>query len=128
MMAGVERVQGIGGVFIKAQDPETLRRWYAEHLGIEDGLDGNPVWTPAAGPTVFAPFSETTGKFAPGKQWMLNFRVRDLDAILAQLREAGVAVEDEQENEPGIGRFAWLSDPEGNRVELWEPASEVFDS
>jgi glyoxylase I family protein len=117
----VERVHGIGGVFFKARDPEALSRWYAEHLGIEDGLDGHPVWTPTAGPTVFAPFPETTEKFATGKQWMLNFRVGDLDAMVMQLRAAGLAVEDEMQHEQGVGRFAWLSDPEGNRIELWEP-------
>jgi predicted enzyme related to lactoylglutathione lyase len=113
-------------VFFKARDPEALSRWYAAHLGIEDGLDGDPVWTPSAGPTVFAPFSEATEKFAAGKQWMLNFRVRDLDAMLAQLRSAGVAVEHELQSEQGVGRFAWLSDPEGNRIELWEPDRDAF--
>jgi Glyoxalase-like domain len=77
---------------------------------------------------VFAPFPESTEKFAAGKQWMLNFRVRDLDAMLAQLRAAGVAVEDDVQHEQGIGRFAWLSDPEGNRIELWEPDRTKFAS
>jgi predicted enzyme related to lactoylglutathione lyase len=124
----VERVEGIGGVFFRAEDPEVLARWYAEHLGVEDGLDGELVWTPKAGPTVFAPFSESTDKFAVGKQGMLNFRVRDLDAMLAQLRSAGVAVEDEVQQQEGVGRFAWLSDPEGNRIELWEPDPAAFRS
>lgn len=115
----MERVDGIGGVFFRARDPEALRRWYAEHLGLEDGPDG--AWNPREGPTVFAPFPESTERFGAGKQWMLNFRVRDLDAMLAQLRGAGVAVEDELQEHQGIGRFAWLSDPEGNRIELWEP-------
>jgi predicted enzyme related to lactoylglutathione lyase len=122
----MERVDGIGGVFFKARDPAALRRWYAEQLGVEDGLEGGPVWTPGAGPTVFSPFGETTDKFAPGKQWMLNFRVRDLDAMLEQLRAAGAAVEDEIAFEDGIGRFAWFADPEGNRVELWEPDHLTF--
>jgi catechol 2,3-dioxygenase-like lactoylglutathione lyase family enzyme len=117
----MERVDGIGGVFFKARNPEELRKWYAQNLGIEDGLNGAPVWTPAAGPTVFWPFDEATEKFAPGKQWMLNFRVRDLDAMLEQLRAAGATVEDEVQQEDGFGRFAWFADPEGNRVELWEP-------
>jgi catechol 2,3-dioxygenase-like lactoylglutathione lyase family enzyme len=122
----MERVEGIGGVFFRARDPEALRRWYAERLGVEDGLDGAPVWSPGAGPTVFTPFPESTEKFATGKQWMLNFRVRDLDAMLAQLRAAGVAVEDELQHQQGVGRFAWLSDPEGNRIELWEPDRTTF--
>jgi predicted enzyme related to lactoylglutathione lyase len=122
----MERVEGIGGVFFTARDPEALRHWYAERLGVEDGLDGAPVWTPSAGPTAFAPFPESTEKFAAGKQWMLNFRVRDLDAMLAQLRAAGVPVEDDVQHEQGIGRFAWLSDPEGNRIELWEPDRTKF--
>jgi catechol 2,3-dioxygenase-like lactoylglutathione lyase family enzyme len=119
MIRSVERVEGIGGVFFKARDPEALRRWCAERLGLEDGPDG--AWNPRGGPTVFAPFSESTEKFAAGKQWMLNFRVRDLDAMLAQLRAAAVAVEDELQEYQGIGRFAYCSDPEGNRIELWPP-------
>jgi predicted enzyme related to lactoylglutathione lyase len=125
-IGSMERVEGIGGVFFTARDPEALRRWYAERLGVEDGLDGAPVWTPSAGPTVFAPFPESTEKFAAGKQWMLNFRVRDLDAMLAQLRAAGVPVEDDLQHQHGVGRFAWLSDPEGNRIELWEPDRTKF--
>jgi predicted enzyme related to lactoylglutathione lyase len=123
----MERVQGIGGVFFRARNPEALARWYAEQLGIEGGLEGDPVWTPGAGPTVFAPFPESTEKFAADKQWMLNFRVRDLDAMLEQLTAAGVPVEEERQHEPGVGRFAWLSDPEGNRIELWEPDGATFD-
>ena len=117
----MERVDGIGGVFFRAREPERLRRWYAEHLGVEDGVDGHLVWTPASGPTVFSPFAEATDKFGAEKQWMLNFRVRDLDAMLAQLRAAGVPVEDDLQHQEGVGRFAWVADPEGNRIELWEP-------
>jgi glyoxylase I family protein len=123
----MERVQGIGGVFFRARNPEALARWYAEQLGIEGGIEGDPVWTPSAGPTVFAPFPESTEKFAADKQWMLNFRVRDLDAMLEQLTAAGVPVEEERQHEQGVGRFAWLLDPEGNRIELWEPDGATFD-
>ncbi len=122
----MEKVSGIGGVFFRARDPGALSRWYAEHLGI-DAMNGSTgegsPWSQDAGPTVFAPFDDDTDYFGRREQqWMLNFRVRDLDALLAQLRAAGVAVDDRIEVMEGIGRFGWAVDPEGNRFELWEPA------
>lgn len=116
-----ERVQGIGGVFFRARDPEALKRWYGEHLGI-DLEDFGTVFTADAGDqTVWAPFAADTEYFGSrDQQAMVNYRVRDLDAMLAQLREAG-AVVDERVAEHEYGRFGWATDPEGNRFELWQP-------
>jgi predicted enzyme related to lactoylglutathione lyase len=120
----MERVLGIGGVFFRAEDPAALAAWYHEHLGIDpvpQDADGQP-WVQEAGPTVFAPFPATTEYFGrQEQQCMLNFRVRDLDAMRDQLREAGATVDDAVEVVDGIGRFGWAVDPEGNRFELWQP-------
>lgn len=117
----MEKAEGIGGVFFRAEDPEKLARWYSEHLGVDNGLEGTSVWQQEAGPTILAPFSMDAGYFGrPEQQFMVNFRVRDLDAMLSQLRAAGVEVVSEEEEE-GAGRFAFIVDPEGNRVQLWEP-------
>lgn len=117
----MERVAGIGGFFFRAREPEALARWYAEHLGIDSGVEGERLWQQEAGPTVWAPFSKDTDYFGrPDQQSMVNFRVRNLDAMLEQLRAAGAAV-DERVEDYDYGRFGWASDPEGNRFELWEP-------
>jgi glyoxylase I family protein len=119
----VEKVSGIGGLFFRAKDPASLGEWYRDHLGVTlvpSNYDELP-WRQESGPTVFAPFPETTEYFGDaGKVWMINFRVADLDAMLAQLRAAGIAVELDQQTYPS-GRFARLRDPEGNPIELWEP-------
>lgn len=125
-MGGMQRASGIGGFFFRARDPQRLMAWYRETLGVEtmapSGEGG--VWRQDAGPTVFSPFIEDTDYFGrPEQQYMLNFRVADLDAMLAQLRDAGADVDDKTEDMAGIGRFGWVTDPEGNRIELWEPAS-----
>ena len=119
-----EKVAGIGGLFFRAHDPKALGRWYQEHLGI--GLtptgEGESVWQQEAGPTVFTPFPETTKYFGDtNKSWMVNFRVHDLDKMVAQLRAAGIEVNDPQ-SYGSVGRFARLHDPEGNPIELWQPA------
>lgn len=117
----MERVLGIGGYFIRAADPAALSAWYRDCLGIEADQDG--LWHQETGPTVFATFGSETEYFgSPSQQTMLNFRVRDLDAILAQLRAQGADVADETQDMDGVGRFGWVTDPDGNRVELWEPA------
>lgn len=114
-------VTGIGGFFFRSRDPEALTAWYAEHLGI--GADSSPVWHTAAGPTVFAPFAEASDYFAADHRWMLNLRVDDLDALTASLRASGIEVTTRPEwDMPGIGRFARIHDPEGNPIELWQPA------
>jgi predicted enzyme related to lactoylglutathione lyase len=120
----MERVTGIGGFFFRSSDPESLSRWYATNLGVEpppQAYDGT-VWTQEAGATVFAPFPSTFEGAPLGPSgWGLNFRVGNLDAIVEQLRGNGVDVTVDAEVYP-IGRFAQLSDPEGNAVQLWEPA------
>ena len=119
----MEKVTGIGGLFFRATNPEALARWYAEHLGVApvpEKYDGE-AWHQDAGPTAFAPFERDTEYFGrPEQAWMLNFRVRDLDAIVNQLRGAGIAVDVHATQYPN-GRFARLADPEGNPIELWEP-------
>jgi glyoxylase I family protein len=119
----VERVNGIGGVFFKAKDPSALAEWYETHLGVQKTPQTyeEGSWWQEEGPTVFAPFDSDTGYFGESdKQWMINFRVDDLEAMTAQLRRAGIVVEVQVEVFPN-GSFAHLSDPEGNRIELWEP-------
>jgi hypothetical protein len=118
-------VTGIGGVFFRSTDPDGLARWYSEHLGINPmSSESEEVWWQDEGPTVWSPFPSDTDYFGRRDQgWMINFRVTDLDGMLARLREGGVDVEEVQVME-GIGRFSWATDPEGNRFELWEPAPE----
>jgi glyoxylase I family protein len=118
-----ERVSGIGGLFFRAKDPDALAQWYKDHLGIDlvPADYSQKPWSQEAGPTVFAPFAADTDYFGNReKQWMVNFRVRDLDAMVKQLRAANIDVSVDPEAYPN-GRFARLHDPEGNRIELWEP-------
>jgi glyoxylase I family protein len=119
----MEKVTGIGGLFFRANDPATLKRWYEEHLGVTrtptDSVQS--PWSQQAGPTAFEPFPSDTAYFGRATQgWMINFRVRNLDTMVAQLEASGVEVTIDPENYPN-GRFARLHDPEGNPVELWEP-------
>jgi predicted enzyme related to lactoylglutathione lyase len=117
----MERVLGIGGYFLRAADPAALSAWYRDQLGLD--LDENGLWQPEAGPTVFATFESQSDYLGPRtQQTMLNFRVRDLDAMLAQLRAQGTEVTEEPQDMEGVGRFGWVTDPEGNRIELWQPA------
>ena len=120
----MEKVTGIGGVFFRARDPKAISQWYRDPLGVDlvpRNYDEAP-WQQQAGPTVFAPFAENTDYFGnPNKHWMINFRVANLDAMIVQLRAAGISVEIDPCPYP-IGRFARLYDPEGNPIELWEPA------
>src|ERR1700730_7625998 len=125
-MAGgteMERVTGIGGLFFRAHDPKALGRWYQQHLGISltPSSYKDSVWQQEAGPTVFAPFEETSDYFGDAhKLWMVNFRVRDLDKMASHLPAAGIAVKIHAPSYPN-GRFARLHDPEGNPIELWQP-------
>jgi len=117
----MERVVGIGGYFIRAADPAALSAWYRDCLGLD--MDENGLWQPGAGPTVFAAFESGTEYFgSPSQQTMLNFRVGDLDAMLAQLRAKGADVAGDAQEMEGVGRFGWVTDPEGNRIELWQPS------
>lgn len=121
-MAETPPVSGIGGVFFRARDPEALNAWYREHLDVPAGP--NP-WPQAAGIAVFAPFTNATDYFGRAEQqWMINFRVTDLDALTARLAAAGIEViTDPAWDSPEIGRFARIHDPEGNPIELWQPAA-----
>ena len=117
----MERVLGIGGYFMRAADPAGLGAWYRECLGLE--ADEHGAWRQEGGVTVFATFESETGYFGSREQQtMLNFRVRDLEAMLAQLRAKGADVADETQEMEGVGRFGWVTDPEGNRIELWQQA------
>ena len=120
----MEKVLGIGGFFFRAKDPSALASWYEKHLGISPVPKSYEAesWIQETGPTAFAPFSENSNYFGnPAKVWMLNFRVRDLDAMVAQLKSAGISIAVDEHDYPN-GRFAKLHDPEGNPIELWEPA------
>lgn len=120
------KATGIGGVFLKARDPKALLRWYHEHLGIPLSEDGYSSFDgpEAQGMTVLTFFPHDTSYFGEGDQRaMVNFRVDSLDEVLARLTEAGARIDPKQESY-SYGRFAWFWDPEGNRVELWELASE----
>jgi len=105
---------------MRASDPAALGAWYRDCLGLD--ADETGVWSQEAGVTVFATFESETEYFGSrAQQTMLNFRVRDLDAMLAQLRAQGANVDEPQDME-GVGRFGWVTDPEGNRIELWQPS------
>ncbi|HEY4378922.1 MAG TPA: VOC family protein [Acidobacteriaceae bacterium] len=125
------RVTGIGGIFLRARDPKALAAWYAQHLGIKlnDWGGAQFLWSdevpPTTGSTSWSLFPADTKYFGAGtsngrQSAMVNYRVDDLDALLAQLTAAGVPVDPHRENAP-YGHFAWITDPEGNRLELWQP-------
>jgi predicted enzyme related to lactoylglutathione lyase len=124
----MERIVGIGGVFLKAKNPSSMAAWYETHLGISFAGNTYAVlnWRDAmqnheTPSTVFSFFPEDTNYLAPStSQSMLNFRVNNLDALLEQLKNAGVEVMPEI-MEDTIGRFGWILDPEGNKIELWQP-------
>jgi predicted enzyme related to lactoylglutathione lyase len=123
-------VLGMGGYFFRATAPEALKAWYKEHLGIGGGVGTDPVtghsndwvWYTQGGPMVFEPFKADSDYFAADKQAMINLRVSDLDGMLASLRDAGIEI-GRQDMMDGVGRFARIHDPEGNAIELWEPAA-----
>ena len=117
------RVTGIGGFFFRAEDPEALNRWYAEHLGVimPSGDYDSPGWFQDRGEAVLYAFDARSEMPIPaGKSWSINFRVDDLDGVIDRLRAAGISVEVHSTVYPN-GRFAELDDPEGNRIQLWEP-------
>lgn len=120
------RAVGVGGIFLRAKDPKALSKWYAGHFGIaQDEAGGSLIFDgpSAAGMTVFAHFPADTEYFGAGpQQAMVNLRVDNLDQLLTLLGAAGVMIDSKREDHPW-GRFAWIVDPEGNRVELWEPSA-----
>ena len=118
-----EKVTGIGGFFFKAKDPKGLAEWYEKNLGVArtPTAKGMEPWRQESGTTAFQPFPATTKYFgSETQQWMINFRVANLDAMVAQLTAAGIKVEVDPQKYPN-GRFALLHDPEGNPIQLWEP-------
>jgi glyoxylase I family protein len=123
----IVKAVGVGGVFFKARDSKALSRWYEEHLGIGGRVSDEALTFdgPAStGMTVFAQFPPDTKYFGDGpQQFMINFRVDDLDGLLTRLEAAGVRI-DPKRDDYGYGRFAWIWDPEGNRVELWESKTD----
>lgn len=115
------KVTGIGGFIFRAKDPEALAKWYEKNLGINRNK-----WEQQAGPTAFAPMSEDSSYFgSKSQQYMLNFRVDDLDGLLKELKAEDVKIVKEIEEYAGMGRFAHIEDSEGNRIELWEPESQT---
>ena len=122
-------VIGMGGLFFRADDPDALAAWYVKHLGVGAGCGSSRSeeadswsWQTEGGPMVFAPFQRNTDYFPADKTFMINLRVRGLEALIAELRAAGIDVITKAEwNDPSTGRFARIHDPEGNPVELWEP-------
>lgn len=122
-------VLGIGGLFFRARDPDALNSWYREHLNVGAGCSADATgkpdewsWAAQGGPTIFAPFKADTDYFARDRQWMLNLRVSELDALIASLLASGIEVTTKPEwDDPATGRFARIHDPEGNAVELWQP-------
>jgi len=123
------RVIGLGGVFFKSKDPKNLYAWYERHLGIKEEGGGQGAmfpWRRADDPssetcTVWAVFPEATKYFDPTTApFMLNYQVENLDALLEALRAEGVTIDPKRED-ADYGRFAWITDPEGRRIELWEP-------
>ena len=125
-MKNMHYVTGIGGFFFRSPDPTALSAWYAEHLGVNPipADYGQDPWLQEAGATAFAPFPSDEPMLADGQGWVLNFRVNDLPAMVEQLRGAGIEVEVDPTEYP-IGAFATLADPEGNSIQLWQPAGDA---
>ncbi|SIR65607.1 VOC family protein [Williamsia sterculiae] len=116
----MEHISGIGGYFLRATDPSALGAWYRDRLGL--AFDHTGMWRQDAGPTVFGFFASDTDYFGSRtQQTMLNLRVDDLGAVVERLRREGVTISSPPEVMPGVGVFASIVDPEGNRIELWEP-------
>lgn len=126
----IKRVTGIGGFFFKSEDPNAMREWYKNHLGIPTDQYGWTFWWKDKEgnecSTQWSPFEVNTKYFEPSqKQFMMNFRVDNLEALLEILKEEGVTIVGEVETYD-YGKFGWILDPEGNKIELWEPIDEAF--
>jgi predicted enzyme related to lactoylglutathione lyase len=125
-----QRVKALGGIFFKSQDPSKLKKWYADHLGIDAGDWGAKFewrWSDApdkTGTTAWSIMKAESPYFDPSKQqFMINYIVEDLDALLTAFKSEGIEVLDQQESSD-FGKFAWIMDPEGQKIELWEPAKK----
>lgn len=127
----MKKVTGIGGIFFKSENPEQTKSWYKEHLGIAaDQYGANFKWletdTKKEGLTVWNPFPADTQHFAPSQQsFMINYRVADLEALLKELKAEGVTIVGDMQTFE-YGKFAWILDPDGNKIELWEPIDSVL--
>lgn len=120
----MQRVIGFGGIFFKSSDPKALSEWYRVHLGLEVQPWGGAKIPGSAGMTLWTPFKADTGYFAPSEApFMVNLRVADLHGLIAALRAEGCEVVGEPQDSE-YGKFGWVMDPEGNKVELWEPPAE----
>lgn len=125
------RVTGLGGFFFKSQNPAAIKEWYKTHLGIPTDQYGWTFWWKDAQgnkcSTQWSPFEQNTPYFEPSqKQFMMNFRVHDLEALLAALQQEGVTIVGEMQSYD-YGKFGWILDPEGNKIELWEPVDSAFE-
>ncbi len=125
-----KRVTGLGGFFFKSEDPDAAKEWYKNHLGLNTDQYGCTFWwkdeTGKDASTQWSPMKADTEYFKPSeKQFMMNFRVENLEELLATLKEEGVTVVGEMESY-SYGKFGWILDPEGNKLELWEPVDEAF--
>lgn len=121
----MKHVTGIGGILFKAKDPVALNAWYAKHLGVNDTHVNYEPWIQESGPTVFGLFPPDSDMFEDSQSFILNFRVKGLADFVKQLQADGVKIVKELEEQPGVGRFASIQDPEGNIIELWEPEEEA---
>ena len=125
-----KRVTGLGGFFFKAKDPDNVKNWYNKHLGLNTDRYGCTFWWKDKEgndcSTQWSPMSEDTEYYKPSeKQFMMNFRVENLEELLKALKEEGVEIVGEMETYD-YGKFGWIMDPEGNKIELWEPVDKVF--
>ena len=122
----MQRVTGIGGIFFKSPDPKALSAWYRDHLGLDVSDWGGAIFRwggsdSPSGTTIWSPFADDTNYLAPSSApFMINFRVADLDALLAALRVEGCTVLDKTDSSEQ-GKFGWVIDPDGNKIELWQP-------
>jgi predicted enzyme related to lactoylglutathione lyase len=129
-----KRVTGIGGIFFKSEDPKKIKEWYGKHLGFDvtdygstfRWIDLNDPDSKVPARTEWSPFEKQTTYFGPSeKPFMINYRVENLVELLAALRNEGVTVVGDLEEYP-YGKFGWIMDPEGNKIELWEPKDDGF--
>jgi len=129
----MKKVTGVGGIFIKCKDPDQMKQWYQEHLGFKtDDYGTNFEWRQSEhshkkGFTQWSPFKESTTYFEPStKDFMINYRVENIEALVEELRKSGVTIVDEIETFD-YGKFVHIMDIEGNKIELWEPVDDVYD-
>jgi predicted enzyme related to lactoylglutathione lyase len=125
----MKRVTGIGGIFFKAEDPKKLKAWYEQHLGVGEVFKWKEIGNESAAvsaQTAWSPFKADTSYFSPSdKPFMFNYRVENLEALMTILKDEGIQIIGEIEK-ASYGKFGWIMDPEGNKIELWEPIDDDF--